>query len=174
MTRLRLTLVFLIAISLQLTVFIDIRVLGVAPELLALVAVLAGYFAGPRSGPSIAFAAGLLWDVYLPTHLGVSALIFAVVAYSIGSVEAGLFHDSRLQLAVVAALSTALMVIAYALSNEILGERGLIDMDMLKIAAVSGLFNAVLSVPASPLMRWALGPGPTRPAAAVNRPLSRG
>ncbi len=174
MTRLRLALVFMIAISLQLTVFIDVRIFGVAPELMALLAVMAGYFAGPRTGPSIAFAAGLLWDVYLPTHLGISALIFAVMAYSIGSVEAGLFHDSRLQLGVVAALSTALMVIAYALSSEILGERGLIDMDLLKIAAVSGLFNGVLSVPAAPLMRWALGPGLDRPVGAANRPMSRG
>ena len=41
----------------------------------------AAFFVGPERGPVIAFVAGLLWDVYLPTPLGVSAVIFAVVAY---------------------------------------------------------------------------------------------
>ena len=158
MTALRVSLVCILALSLQLTVFVDVRISGVAPELLAMVAVLAGYFGGPLRGQAVAFGAGLLWDIYLPTHLGVSALIFAVAAYAIGSLEAGLFHDSRSQQAAVVALATADLVMAYALSNEILGTRGLLNVHLLKVDAVSGLFNGVLSLAASPLVRWAVPP----------------
>jgi len=157
-TALRVSLVCILALSLQLTVFVDVRISGVAPELLAMVAVLAGYFGGPLRGQAVAFGAGLLWDIYLPTHLGVSALIFAVAAYAIGSLEAGLFHDSRSQQAAVVALATAAMVMAYALSNEILGTRGMLNVHLLKVAAVAGLFNGVLSLAASPLVRWAVPP----------------
>ena len=66
-TPVRLGIVFVVALVIQLTVFVDVRIFGVAPELLALVAVVAAFFVGPERGPVIAFVAGLLWDVYLPT-----------------------------------------------------------------------------------------------------------
>ncbi len=174
MTSLRVALVCVIAISLQLTVFVDVRILGVAPEMLALVAILAGYYGGPQRGPAVAFAAGLLWDVYLPTHLGVSSIIFAVAAYAIGSVEAGLFRDSRAQLAAVVVASTMAIVVSYALANEILGERGLIDTRMLKVAVVSGIFNGVLSFAAAPLVKWAMAAPRGASSGAAGFPMARG
>jgi len=174
MTALRVSLVCVLALSLQLTVFVDVRIAGVAPELLAMVAILAGYFGGPQRGQSVAFVAGLLWDIYLPTHLGVSALIFAVVAYAIGSLEAGLFHDSRSQQAAVVTLATIVVVVAYALSNEILGVRGLLDLHLLKVAAVAGLLNGVLSLAAAPVVRWAVPPMVERPGGASDFAGTRG
>ncbi len=167
MTAARVALVSVVAISLQLTVFVDVRVFGVAPELLALVAVLAGYFGGPLSGPVVGFGAGVLWDIYLPTHLGVSALIFAVVAYIIGTLEAGLFHDSRLQAVAVVAVASMAAVVSYALLNEILGVRGLIDLDMLRVAAVVGLLNGLLSLVAAPAVKWAMATTPHALAAKL-------
>jgi len=157
MTTLRVALVCVLAVSLQLTVFIDVRVFGVAPEMLALVAVLAGYFGGPQRGPVVAFSAGLLWDVYLPTHLGLSAIVFAVAAYAIGSVEASLFHDSRFQVAAAVTLSTMAIVVSYALAAGILGERGLLATRLVKVAVVSGLLNGAISIAAAPAVRWAMG-----------------
>ena len=45
MSALKIGVVFFLAILAQLSVFVDVRVAGVAPELLALVAVLAGFLA---------------------------------------------------------------------------------------------------------------------------------
>lgn len=155
-TWMRLGVVFLLALLVQLTVFVDVRIAGVAPELLALLAVIAGFFVGPDRGPVIAFAAGLLWDVYLPTPLGVSAITFAVVAFAVGSLNEGLFHDTRSQLMLVAGVASASTVIGYALLGSILGESGLIGTHMLVVAFVVGLINAVVAPLAAPLMAWAL------------------
>lgn len=155
-TWMRLGVVFLLALLVQLTVFVDVRIAGVAPELLALLAVIAGFFVGPDRGPVIAFAAGLLWDVYLPTPLGVSAITFAVVAFAVGSLNEGLFHDTRSQLMLVAGVASASTVIGYALLGSILGESGLIGAHMLVVAFVVGLINAVVAPLAAPLMAWAL------------------
>ena len=152
----RLGVVFLLALLVQLTVFVDVRIAGVAPELLALLAVIAGFFVGPDRGPVIAFAAGLLWDVYLPTPLGVSAITFAVVAFAVGSLNEGLFHDTRSQLMLVAGVASASTVIGSALLGSILGESGLIGTHMLVVAFVVGLINAVVAPLAAPLMAWAL------------------
>jgi rod shape-determining protein MreD len=92
MTGLRVAAVCVVAIVLQLTVFVDVRISDVAPELLALVAVLAGLFAGPDRGPTVGFAAGLLWDIYLPTPLGVGAIVFAMAAYVVAVLVAGFMN----------------------------------------------------------------------------------
>ena len=155
-TWIRLSMVLVLALMVQLTVFVDVRIAGVAPELLALVAVIAGFFVGPERGPVIAFVAGLLWDIYLPTPLGVSAITFAAVAFAVGSLNEGLFHDTRAQLIGVVGLASTATVIGYALLGSIVGEPGLVGGDLVIIAVLVGVINAALSPLAAPLMAWAL------------------
>lgn len=162
LTALRLIVVYFVALLLQLTFFSEVRVAGVAPELPALVAILAGLFAGPRHGSMIAFCAGLMWDVYLSTPLGLAAASFAVVAYALGGITEDLFHDTRIQTVVLVFAGTAAMVTAYALLGEVVGQRGLVDDRLLRVVLVASAFNAVLSLPAAPAMRWAVGSGPAR------------
>ena len=140
----------------QLSVFVDVRVADIAPELLALVAVLSGFLAGPERGSTVAFCAGLLWDVWLPTPLGLAAITFAIVAFAIGSVKEGLFHDSRWQPVGLAALGTAAAVIGYALLGEVVGQRGLVDLELLRVAAIAGLLNAAIAPVTLRPLRWAL------------------
>ena len=172
MTVLRLIVVYLIALLLQLTFFTQVRVAGVAPELPALVAVLAGLFAGPRHGSMIAFWAGLVWDVYLSTPLGLAAAAFAVVAYALGGLTEDLFHDTRIQTVVLAFAGTAAMVTAYALLGEFVGQGGLVDDRLPRVVLVASAFNAVLSLAAVPAMRWAVGSGPARRRARRREPLN--
>ena len=162
MTALRLIVVFLIALLLQLTVFAEVRVAGVAPELPALVAILAGLFAGARRGVMIAFWAGLMWDVYLSTPLGLAAAAFAIVAYTLGGITEDLFHDTRTQTLVMVFAGTAATVTAYAVLGEVVGQRGLIDDRLPRVVLIASTFNAVLSLVAAPAMRWAVGSGRAR------------
>lgn len=170
MTVVKIGSVLLIAVVVQLAVFVDVRVFGVAPELLALVAVLAGMLAGPERGATVAFGAGLLWDVWLPTPLGVAAMSFAIVAFAVGSVEAGLFNDSRLQLSALAFLGTFAAVVGYALLGEVVGARGLVDVELLRVALIAGVLNGLIAPVMLRPMRWAMArptsfrnPAPVRP-----------
>jgi len=158
MSALRLGALILVALVVQVTVFADVRISGVAPELLVLFAVMLGYWAGPRSGPTAAFVIGLLWDVYLPTPLGLSAIVFALVAFAVGAGGGELFRDSKVQLAAVAAVGTFGAVAGYALLGEVMGQRGLVDLEMLRVALIAGLVNALLAPLSRPLVAWALGP----------------
>ena len=167
---LRLIIVYLFALLLQLTFFSEVRVAGVAPELPALVAILAGLFAGPRHGSMIAFWAGLMWDIYLSTPLGLAAAAFAVVAYVLGGITEGLFHDTRIQTMVMVFAGTAATVTAYALLGEVVGQRGLVDDRLLRVVLIASGLNAVLSLVAAPAMRWAVGSGPARSRARRSEP----
>ena len=159
---LRVIVVYMAALLLQLTIFVEVRIVGVAPELPALVAVLAGLLAGAQGGSLIAFGAGLMWDIYLPTPLGLAAITFALVAFGLGSVTADLFHDTRIQTGLLAFVGTATSVAAYAVLGEVVGQSGLVDDDLLRIVLVSSALNAVLSLALAPAMRWAVWGGRSR------------
>ncbi len=162
MIGLRLIVVYLLALLLQLTFFSQVRVAGVAPELPALVAILAGLFAGPRRGSVIAFFAGLMWDIYLSTPLGLAAASFVVVAYTLGGITEDLFHDTRLQTLLLVFVGTAAMVTVYALLGEVVGQRGLIDDRLPRVVLIASGLNALLSLVAAPAVRWAVASGPAR------------
>ena len=156
LAALRVSAVYMVALLLQLTIFVEVRVIGVAPELPALVAILAGLLAGAHTGSMVAFGAGLMWDVYLPTPLGLAAVSFALVAFGLGSMTEDLFHDTRIQTGLLVFAGTAASVTAYAVLGEVVGQRGLVGDDLLTIVLVSSALNAVLSLAAAPAVRWAL------------------
>ena len=158
MSWLKITAMVLAALLLQLTVFVDVRIAGVAPELMVLVAVLAGISAGAARGSVIAFFVGLAWDLYLATPLGLSAVSFALAAYAVGGFEKTLFSDSRIQVAALTGLATAGAVAAYAVLGELVGQRDLIDDDLVPVVAIASAVNAVLAPGVAPLMRWAVAP----------------
>ncbi len=158
MIALRLGVLILLALVVQVTVFADVRVWGVAPELLVLLAVMFGYWFGPERGPTAAFVIGLLWDIYLPTPLGLSAIVFGIVAFAVGTGGAELFRDSKLQLAAIAGIGTFAAVAGYALLGEVMGQRGLVDLEMLRVALIAGVINALAAPLTRPLMAWAVGP----------------
>lgn len=158
---LRLSAVLVAALLLQMTIFVEVRVAGVAPELPALVAILASLLVGARSGSLIAFWVGLMWDVYLSTPFGLAAGSFAVVAYALGAVTEDLFHDKRTQTMVLVFAGTAATMTFYALLGEVVGQRGLTD-DLPRVVLVASALNALLSLAAAPAMRWATGRGRAR------------
>src|SRR5690554_5271765 len=95
-TRVRLAIVIVVAFLLQVTVFSEVRILGVAPELPLLVAIHAGREGGPERGPYAAFCAGLLYDLELGTPLGLWALTCCVVAFAMGGLTENLHRPTGL------------------------------------------------------------------------------
>ena len=173
MTALKLIPVILVALMLQLTVLVEVRVAGVAPELPVLVAVLAGLFGGAHRGSLVAFVVGLFWDVYLSTPLGLAAVSFALVAYALGGITEDLFHDTRIQTIAVVFVGTAASVSGYALLGAVMGQRGLVDDDLLRIVLLSSVMNALISLPAAPAVRWAMARSNSRPSLqSVPRPVT--
>lgn len=157
MTELRLVAIIIAALVAQVSLFADFRIFGVAPEVLVLLALLFGLLAEQKQGPTIAFIIGLLYDIYLPTPLGLSAIVFALLAYAAHSGGAELFRESKLQLGLIAAVGTFAGVAGYAALGEAMGQRGLLDVEMLRVALVAGAINAVLAPALQPFVAWALG-----------------
>lgn len=145
-----------LALVMQLTVFAHIKVMGVAPELLLLFAIMSSVVVGMLRGAQIAFFAGLLWDVYLSSPFGLSAAIFALTAYVVGAVNKGFFRSFRIEVASLAAVATACAVTAYAALVDLMGQGDLLNMELVRIVAIASALNAFMSFICAPVVRWFL------------------
>lgn len=79
----------------QVTLFANLRLFGVVPDLGLLAAVAVAYREGPEPGLWFGFGVGLGYDLFLHTPTGLSALSYALCAYLVGSMERGLLRRGR-------------------------------------------------------------------------------
>ena len=152
----RLMLVGLMFLGVQTTVFNDVRPFGVCLQIMVLLAVSAGLARGSDTGAIAGFIIGLLYDMVLTTPMGLCAAVFAMVGYLAGIGQSLVYAStwwSRMMLgAVASAIGMILLPIAFTLT----GATGILNVQVLWVALIVGLFNAILSIPTERLCRWAL------------------
>jgi rod shape-determining protein MreD len=154
--RLRMPIMMLAALLLQTTVLARIRMWGVMPDFMLLVAVAGGITAGPTRGAALGFSSGMLIDLFLPTPLGLSALVFTLVGYGVGVANTGVLRSAWYIPVLTAGAASAAGVVLYALAGSVLGER-MITGHLATIALVVGVCNAVLAPVAVRFVNWSLG-----------------
>lgn len=164
----RVSLVLVLALTVQLAIAARIEVFGVQGDLLLLIGVAAGLAAGPDRGASVAFAAGLAFDLLLQSPFGLTALTYAIVAYLAGSLQDSVLRAAWWIPVVTAAAASALGVILYGVFGTVLGE-DLLGVSLLRIAAVVGVLNGVAAPLALRVVRWATGTSDSVRARAVMR-----
>lgn len=161
-TRVRLAFAFLVAFLLQVSVFVDVHPLGVAPELPLLVALHCGRVAGAERGATAGFVMGLLYDVQHPSPFGLWALTCCVAAYVMGNLSANLHRPTGPVAAVITGLASGLGVAAFALAAGILGQPGYATPRLVRVALLVGLLNLLLSPLVGRVLRWAYQPSATQ------------
>lgn len=154
--RFRLPIMLVASLLLQTTLLAQVRIFGVMPDLMLLVAVAGGITAGATRGAALGFASGMLIDLFLPTPLGLSALVFTLVGYGVGVANAGVLRSAWYIPMLTAGGASVAGVTLYALIGSVLGER-MIDGHLITIALVVGLSNAVLAPVAVKFVDWSLG-----------------
>ena len=153
--RLGVLIVFIVIV--QVTVFPHLRLFGVVPDLGLLVALAVGYNEGPEAGAIVGFAAGFGFDLFLETPLGLDALTYALVGYSIGVLESGLFRSPRWLpsfLGVVGGLAGGLLFIGMGVLvglDAVKGTQGLVTI------SYAALYDAILAPFVFFLVRRVLG-----------------
>ncbi len=154
---LRLPPLLLLVVLLHTTLFAEVRVAGVAPELLLLVAVAAGIAAGPQRGAVVGFAAGLVADLFLTTPFGLSALVYCLTGYAVGVLQGSILRMNRWIPLVTVATASALAVAGFALAGAVVGQTHLISERLVTVALVVALLHGILALPAVRVVRWTFG-----------------
>lgn len=141
----RLGLLIAVVIIVQVVVFPHLRILGVVPDLGLLVAVAVGYRDGPEAGALVGFVAGLGYDLFLETPLGLNALAYGLVGYGVGVIEAGLFRSPRWLpsvLGAIAGVASGLLFIGVGFLAGVEGVKGTHGVQTVLLAAA---YDALLA-----------------------------
>ena len=161
--RFRVPLVLLTAMIVHTAVLTQVRIAGVMPDIMLLLAVAAGLEAGPSYGAATGFAAGLVSDLFLSTPLGLSALVFSLTGYATGVAKAGLLRAAWWFPVAVAFVASSAGMALFALIGTTIGERDLLNAHLTTVMLVVGVTNALLALPVLRLVRWAVaGRAPAR------------
>lgn len=158
--RLRVPLVILTALLLHTTVLSHLRLFGVTPDVMLLVAVAGGLSGGPGTGALVGFAAGMAIDLFLQTPLGLSALVFSLVGYGVGTIHNALLKAAWWIPVVTAFGATAAGEALYGLAGAVVGERKVVLSELAVIVPVVALVNAALAPFVIRVVDWALGEAP--------------
>ena len=152
----RLPPVLFVAVIVHTAVSPNLRVLGVAVDVLLLLSIAAGIAGGPEKGAAVGFACGVLADCFLQTPFGLSALTYALVGYGVGVFQTGVLHSSWWIPAITGAVASVVAVVTFVGLGVVVGQDQLLSWRVVQIAAVIGILHALLAPPAVRLMRWAL------------------
>lgn len=170
---LRTAVVVVTVVLLQLALFDDLRVSDVAPEVVLGLAVAAGVTGGSSNGALVGFGAGLLFDLFLATPFGLSALVYCIVAYVAGLLANSVSDTNWIAAAPIVAIGTAVGLGLYVLFGEIIGQPHFYTPDFPRIVAIAATGGLFIGGPLTKLMRFAWGTpssrvAPARPLGLVN------
>jgi rod shape-determining protein MreD len=160
----RVAVVAVVLLIAQLTLMSDLRIAGSTGDLLVLIALCAALAGGQQVGAISGFICGILVDLTLQTPFGLSALVYALLAYLVGLLQASVLRPTwwlaPLTVGVASALSAGLLAIGLV----ILGPAGTeLQSQVLVDMAVVGGLNAVLAPAVIRIARVAVRPvAPTR------------
>lgn len=154
MTFVRAGLVLFVCLILQLTLLADLRVSGVAAQLMLAVAVSAGLTGGSQRGAVFGFVAGLLIDLYLPTPFGLSAAAYAFAAGLMGLAFDAVMERSLLTLVGFPALGTGIGLVVFVMGAFALGHSEVYGPRTGGILVTVVLWNSLLGFVLIPVTRW--------------------
>jgi rod shape-determining protein MreD len=143
------------ALLLQTTVFPNATLLGAKPELMYLLAIAFGALEGPASGAVAGFAGGMAQDFLLNHPKGITALTLTLLGYAIGMLRQFIVSPSPVLPVFLVAGGTFVGVLFYGVVTFLLGQLDTSWLYQLRVAALSALYNALLTPIAFPILRRA-------------------
>jgi rod shape-determining protein MreD len=141
------------ALLLQSTVFAQMKLFGVRPELLYLVTILIAILEGPGEGMVVGFAGGLAQDFLLNQPKGLTALTLTLLGYGVGLLRQYIVSPSPLLPTLLVAVSTAAGVVFYEIVGFLLGQVNQPLTFSLRVPALTGVYGAVLTPIIYPILR---------------------
>jgi rod shape-determining protein MreD len=141
----RLALVVVLVVIVQVTVMPHLRILGVVPDLGLVLAVAVAYRDGAEPGAITGFAAGLGYDLFLATPLGLSALVYALTAYAVGVVRTGMMRSPRWIPPLLGGLAGLAGGLAFIGIGGLAGVPGMWTTHALTVVGLAAVYDAAVA-----------------------------
>ena len=144
----------ILALAIQSTVLAQVTILGVVPNLVLVVIVVLAYLDGERVGVVLGFFGGLLLDLQLELAIvGLSALVYTLIGYGVGTVRRLSSQESVWTPVVVVIGASAIGELGYASLSIILGQEWVGLRTTVERAGLVVLYNTLLTPFLFPLVR---------------------
>ena len=151
------------ALLLQSTLFCNLKLLGVRPELMFLITIVIAILEGPNQGAITGFAAGLAQDFMLNQPKGITALTLTLVGYAAGLARQYVVSPSPLLPTILVGVGTAAGIAFYQVVAFLLGQLEETFSYAIRVTLLTALYNAILTPIVYPLLRRVIeGSRPTR------------
>jgi rod shape-determining protein MreD len=155
--------VIVTALLLQSTLFWQLKLLGVRPELMYLVTIVIAILEGPNEGAVTGFVAGLAQDFLLNQPKGITALTLTLVGYAAGLARQYIVSPSPLMPTILVGVGTAAGVAFYQVVAFLLGQLQETFTFAVRVTLLTALYGAILTPIVYPLLRRVIeGSRPTR------------
>jgi rod shape-determining protein MreD len=145
--------VIVTALLLQSTVFSQVKLLGVRPELMYVVTILMAILEGPSEGAVMGFAGGMAQDFLLNEPKGITALTLTLLGYTVGLARQYIVSPSPLLPVILVAFGTFGGVIFNEIVSFLLAQADDPLLFLLRVAVLSALYSAVLTPLVYPVLR---------------------
>jgi rod shape-determining protein MreD len=145
--------VLVTALLLQTTIFSDVTLVRAKPELVYLVAIVFAILEGPNTGAVVGFFGGMAQDFLSTAPKGITALTLTLLGYVIGLLRQYIVSPSPALPTLLVAIGTFAGVMFHGLVSFLLGQLSESFIDLVSIAALSALYNAVLTPLLFPVIR---------------------
>jgi rod shape-determining protein MreD len=145
--------VVLTALLLQSTLFAQIKLGGAKPDLVFLVTIVLAFLEGPSSGSLAGFMGGMAEDFLLNQPKGITALTLTLVGYSVGMLRQFISTPSPLLPVGLVGAATVVGMLFYGLVSFLLGQLQVGTAYVVRVALLTGLYNAVLTPLLFPVIR---------------------
>ena len=145
--------VVLTALVLQSTLFAQVKLGGVKPDLVYLVTIVLAFLEGPSSGALAGFAGGMAEDFLLNQPKGITALTLTLVGYTVGVMRQYIVSPSPLLPVALVGVTTFAGVLFNQLVSFLLGQSDVGVTYVVRVAVLAGLYNAVLTPLLFPVIR---------------------
>jgi len=147
------TAVVLTALVLQSTLFAQVKLAGVKPDLVYLATIILAFLEGPSSGALAGFAGGMAEDFLLNQPKGITALTLTLVGYAVGAIRQYIVTPSPLLPVALVGGATVVGVLFNQLVAFLLGQSSVGAAYVIRVAVLTGVYNAVLTPLLFPLIR---------------------
>lgn len=141
----RVALLLVVTLILQVAFFPHLKIAGRVPDLGLLVAVVVAFDHGPEAGALVGFLAGLGYDLFLATPLGLSALAYALTAYAVGVLQGGVLRTPRWFTPVIGGLSGITEGLLFVGIGLLAGVGGVQGNQAFVTIAVASAYDALLA-----------------------------
>ena len=141
------------ALLLQSVVFARFELGGAKPELIVMLTVVVASLEGPASGALAGFFGGLAEDFLLNQPKGITALTLTLLGYAVGLLRSFIATPGPFLPVLLVGGATTVGVVFFGLVRFLLGEPVGTAAYLIRVAVLTGLYNAVLTPLFFPLIR---------------------